>query len=165
MGAFMLVDPEHAVRGDADLLDVEFSFLQVAEHLIERGFGDHMLLLLTKRDRNEALVQSCGGPYAFVSRYLPRLLRTRPNLTIGHLSSVPTAPGPNGRVVPCLGNRDLDQVREPLRRLLTQIDPAYLQLLAELDRNTTLRAEETPPYEQPPGAGSGGTGQNRPPAT
>ncbi len=134
MGALLLVDPEHAMRADADLLDVEFSFLQVADHLSERGFGDHMLLLLTKRDRNETLVDSYGGPRAFASRHLPRLLRAHPRLTVVHLSSVPTVPGPDGRRIPRLDGQDLDHVRIPLRRLLTQVDPAYLHWLSELDR-------------------------------
>ncbi len=151
MGAMMLVDPQHAVGGEVESLDLEFSFVQVAEHLIERGFGNHMLLVLTKKDRNQELVESCGGPRGFVERYLPRLLRKQPNLMVVHMYSVPTKRGADGRAYPHIGSHDLDHVRLPLRRLLTQIDPAYLQVLAELDRNTTLQAEAQIPPTTPAG--------------
>lgn len=142
MAAIILIDPEQVAENfeEGRRLDVEFTGIEVAEHLASRGMADHLVVCLTKRNQNKALVKAHGGPQEFVKRFLPRLLSAAPDAPVLHISAIGASADDDDRRLPTIEGFDQEQVVLPLVTLLQRIDPLYLRLLEELDRSAMRAA-------------------------
>lgn len=159
MGAILLVDPEQVCLREI-CLDVEFTGIEVIQHLRLQKMESHFVIVLTKRDKTGALVERCGGPEEFVANYLPRLAGEAPGVPVLHISAIRSRRNEIGELVPTAEGLDEAEVLEPLYTLLDLIDPVYLEWLAEIDRDALAAARfagaevfsEREPYESDPGS-------------
>lgn len=150
MAVMLLLDPSHALADELDIVDLEFSCVQVVEHLREKGLENNFLVVLSKRDQNASLLAQHGGPRNFVRRRLPRLAAAAPAAPVLSLCAMPEARDDEGAVLLNAGGQTIPRpqpdgephVLAPLRRLLEGVDPEHLRFLAEMDRQTSRRFAE-----------------------
>lgn len=158
VGVMLLVDPEHALRDDAEINDLEFSCLQVVEHMRERGLQDNLVIVLTKRDRNAALLESHGGKHAFLEKFMPRMMEAIPHPRVVSLCAMPAARDIDGKLVlnehqqtiPAPQDTDVPPAQAPLRHLLDAVSALHLRFLNERDRRVIDRAQSMHPTPPPP---------------
>ncbi|MFG0318004.1 MAG: hypothetical protein ACF8XB_12070 [Planctomycetota bacterium JB042] len=142
MAVMLLLDPMQALADELDIVDLEYSCVQVVEHLRTKGLARNFVVVLTKRDQNAALLAQHGGPRAFLRQRLPRLATAVPEVPVLSLCAMPEARDAHGVVrrnaeqqtipQPLPGGEP--QVLVPLRRLLEGIDPDHLDFLSGPDR-------------------------------
>ncbi len=142
MAVMLLLDPMQALADELDIVDLEYSCVQVVEHLRTKGLERNFVVVLTKRDQNAALLARHGGPRAFLRKRLPRLATAVPAVPVLSLCAMPEARDAHGAVrrnaerqtIPRPLPGGEPQVLVPLRRLLEGIDPDHLEFLSGPNR-------------------------------
>jgi len=142
LGVILLIDPRDVVDGGEAQLDTEYAAIQVVEHFASQFNSDSLplVLVLTKRDENQDLIQRSGGLAGFVRKYMPRLWKLLNGVPIVHLSAVRTVPtdDKNSRV-PWLPSSD-EQVVIPIRMILNRLEANSAPRPSQLERKWhTLR--------------------------
>jgi GTPase SAR1 family protein len=129
----LLVDPSSIAGEDFDAtVDDDFGMVQAVQRIRNWPGGDEVpvVLVLTKMDAHQHLVDRYGGARAFVRRYFPALIRTLRQVTIFQISAVQVDRATDGRLVPRQDSA-LINIENPLRYCLAKIDRAEQERICQ----------------------------------
>lgn len=99
----LLMDPSVMIDGKHDeIADDDFGMVQAVQRIRNWPGGEHVpiVIVLTKADRNRALIQSHGTAPNFVLRHYPALARTLVKVPIFPVCAVQEVLRENGQVLP-----------------------------------------------------------------
>jgi hypothetical protein len=122
----LLVDPSIAAGMDHHAAtEDDFGLVQAVQRIRNWPGGDDVpiVLVLTKVDQHQALLDRFGGPDGFVRHHFPALVRHLKRIPIFQVSAVQVARTPDGRWVPRKDSTPMN-VDNPLRYCLQQIQQA-----------------------------------------
>ncbi len=119
----LLIDPAVAVEGKhEERVDDDFGMVQAVERIRNWQGGRHVpiVLLLTKSDRNAAILRSYGSAKKFVLKHYPALARTIGRLAIFPVAAVREGPGEGG-AIPATRTRPMN-ITHPVIHCLKEIE-------------------------------------------
>jgi hypothetical protein len=148
-GAVMLlVDPSVIAGKDVEAAaDDDFGIVQAVQRIRNWPGGEEVpiVLVLTKMDLYQQLVDQAGGVKEFVRQHFPALVRLLKEIPIFQVSAVQVKREPDGRLTP-RPNSTLINIDHPLRYCLSRIHHAEQDLeqeeMAAAKRQQELRLIE-----------------------
>lgn len=137
----LLVDPSIVAGIDHDAaMDDDFGLVQAVQRIRNWPGGDSVpiVLVLTKMDQYQHLLDQFGGSKAFVRHHFPALVREMKHVPIFQVSAVQTQKKSDGTIAPSADSQPVN-IDMPLRFCLDLIDKN--QETAEQQRLQDQRAE------------------------
>jgi GTPase SAR1 family protein len=120
----LLVDPSVVAGMDHEAaMDDDFGLVQAVQRIRNWPGGESVpiVLVLTKMDQYQHLLDQVGGSKGFVRKYFPALVRLMKHIPIFQVSAVQTDKGNDGTVIPRLDSQSVN-IDTPLRFCLDLID-------------------------------------------
>jgi hypothetical protein len=120
----LLVDPSIASGMDHEArMDDDFGIVQAVQRIRNWPDGDQVpiVLILTKMDQNQHLLDQHGGSKGFVRHHFPALVRLMKHVPIFQVSAVQTDKGPDGRNIPRADSQPVN-IDPPLQFCLEFMD-------------------------------------------
>lgn len=143
----LLIDPSVIAGGDMDAaVDDDFGMVQAVQRIRDWPGGDSVpiVLVLTKMDLHQRLIDQSGGVKEFVRQHFPALVRLLKEIPIFSVSPVQVDATPDGNLRPRADSAMIN-VENPLRYCLSKIDraeQAVQRQQGEEDRQRQLRMLE-----------------------
>lgn len=131
----LLIDPSVVAGDDRDAaMDDDFGIVQVSQRIRRQPDGADVpiVLVLTKADQNQGLIDRFGGTRGFVRHHFPALVRTLKELPLFQVSAVQTDRSPDGTYHPRPDSEPVN-VEAPLQYCLDYIDRFNNQVAAEAE--------------------------------
>lgn len=125
-GVMLLVDPSIITGKDADAaVDDDFGMVQAVQRIRNWPGGDEVpiVLILTKMDMYQHLIDRAGGVKEFVRRMFPALVRLMKEVPMFQVSAVQASCGQDGKLMPRPESSQIN-VENPLRYCLAKIEKA-----------------------------------------
>ena len=143
----LLIDPSVIAGGDMDAsVDDDFGMVQAVQRIRNWPGGDNVpiVLVLTKMDLHQRLIDGSGGVKEFVRQHFPALVRVLKEIPIFQVSAVQVDRKPDGSLRP-RHDSALINIESPLRFCLSKIDNAeramQRQQMEEARRRQVRRVE------------------------
>lgn len=130
----LLVDPAVVAGMDKHAaMEDDFGMVQAAQRIRNWAGGERVpiVLVLTKMDQNQELLDRAGGPLQFVRAYFPALLRQLKEMPVVQVSAVQTERAADGKVRPKRESTPIN-LDHPLRFCLRELEKNERR--QELDR-------------------------------
>jgi hypothetical protein len=122
----LLVDPSVVAGRDASAaMDDDFGLVQAVQRIRNWPGGDKVpiVLVLTKADQHQGLIDRDGGPLEFVRKHFRALLRVLKEVPIMQISAVQVETDSAGKLRPRKDSAPIN-VHNPLRYCLREIEKA-----------------------------------------
>lgn len=129
----LLVDPSVIAGADTRAaMEDDFGLVQAVQRIRNWPGGDRVpiVLVLTKTDQNQVLLDRMGGPMEFVRKHFPALLRLLKQFPIVQISAVQSDIGSDGKAYPRPDSAPIN-LTLPLRHCLRELERGERRIEAE----------------------------------
>jgi signal recognition particle receptor subunit beta len=140
-GMILLVDPSIAAGDDLDAtVDDDFGMVQAIQRVRNWPGGESVpiVLVLTKMDLHQKLIDRAGGVKEFVRLHFPAMIRVLGQIPIFQVSAVQADKTKDGKLKPRLDSATINAVN-PLRFCLAKIDCQSEQLAMQQTKEEQQR--------------------------